>query len=132
MASNCLVQVLLLNTPVRCWRMMTEISIDTPSEIYHYGWEDNLDNKFHDMGPNGCGYTRYEYSYSSTANIDSHPLLAAIDSVVSSIENNIHVSHTINCVKCAQSKKSYTIEILADSGASLNFTNQRSNLCEYK
>ena len=112
---------------------MTEMSMESPSEIYHYGWEDNLDNKlFHDMGPNSCGYTRYEYPYSSTTNIDSHQLLAAIDSVVSNIENNTHVSHVINCVKCAQSKNSYTIEILADSSASLNFTNQRSDLCEYE
>ena len=35
-------------------------------------------------------------------------------------------------MKCAQSKNSYKIEILADSGTSLNFTNQRSDLCEYK
>ena len=122
-----------VSSPVRHWRMMTEISMDTPSEIYHYRWEDNLNNElFHDMGPNGCGYTRYKYPYSSTANIDSHQLLAAIDSVVSSVENNIHVSHAINCVKCAQSKSSHTIEILADSGASLNFTNQRSDLCKYE
>ena len=87
---------------------------------------------FHDMGPNGHGYTRYEFPYSSTADIDSHQLLAAIDSVVSSIENNTHVSHAINCVKCAQSKNSHTIEILADSSTSLNFTNQRSDLCEYE
>ena len=122
-----------VSPPVRCWRKMTEMSMESPSKIYHYGWEDNLDNKlFHDMGPNGHGYTRYKYPYSSTANIDSHQLLAAIDSVVNSVENNIHVSHAINCVKCAQSKNSYKLEILADSGASLNFTNQRSNLCEYK
>ena len=61
-----------VSPPVRRWRMMTEISMDNPSEIYHYGWEDNLDNKlFHDMGLNCCGYTRYEYPYSSTAKIDS-------------------------------------------------------------
>ena len=35
-------------------------------------------------------------------------------------------------MKCAQSKNSHNIEILADSGASLNFTNQRSDLCEYE
>ena len=122
-----------VSPPVRCWRTMTEISMDTPSEIYHYGWEDNLDNElFHDMGPNSHGYTRYKYPYSSTANIYSHQLLVAIDSVVNSIENSTHNSHIINCVKCTQSKNSQTIEILADSGTSLNFTNQRSNLCEYK
>ena len=122
-----------VSPPVRCWRTMIEMSMESPSEIYHYRWEDNLDNElFHDMGPNSCGYTRYEYPYLSTTNIDSHQLLAALDSVVSSIENNIHVSHAINCVKCAQSKNCYKLEILADSGASLNFTNQRSNLSEYE
>ena len=29
-----------VSPPVRHWRTMTEISMDTPSEIYHYGWED--------------------------------------------------------------------------------------------
>ena len=107
--------------------------MESPKEIYHYGWEDKLDNElFHDMGPSGHGYTRYKYPYSGTANIDSHQLLAAIDSVVSSVENDIHVSHAMKCVKCAQSKKSYTIEILADSSTSLNFTNQRSDLCKYE
>ena len=82
------------------------------------------------MGPNGRH--RYEYPYSSTTTTNSNQLLAAIDSVVSSIENKNHVSHAINCVKCTKSRNSNKIEILADSGASLNFTNQRSNLCEYE
>ena len=101
-----------------------------PLDISARGWEDNLDNEmFFDMGPNRRH--RYEYLYSSTATTNSNQLLAAIDSVVSSsIENINHVSHAINCVKCAQGKNS--IEILADSGASLHLTNLRSDLCEYE
>ena len=80
--------------------METE-GVYTPSDISARGWEDNLDNKlFYDMGPNG--QHRYEYPYSSTATTNSNQLLAAIDSVVSSVENNIHISHAINCVKCAK------------------------------
>ena len=102
-----------------------------PLDISARGWEDNLDNElFYDMGPNGKH--RYEYPYLSTTTTNSNQLLAAIDSVVSSIENNHYNSHVISCVKCAQSKNSHQIEILADSGTSLHLTNQRSDLCEYK
>ena len=101
-----------------------------PLDISARGWENNLDNEmFFDMGPDG--HHRYDYPYSSTATTNSNQLLAAIDSVVScSIENINFVSHAINCVKCAQGKNS--IEILADSGASLHLTNQRSDLCKYE
>ena len=118
--------------PLRTWKTMEEMRRDAPPlSPYHRGWEDNLDNKlFFDMGPNGRH--RYEYPYSSTTTTNSNQLLAAIDSAVSSIEENKIIPHALNCVKCAKSRNSKTIELLADSGASLNFTNQRSDLCEYE
>ena len=39
--------------------------------------------------------------------------------------------HSVNCVKCSKKQK-YQINLLADSGASLHFTNQRSNLSDYE
>ena len=39
--------------------------------------------------------------------------------------------HSVNCVKCSKKRK-YWINLLADSGASLHFTNQRSDLSDYE
>ena len=40
--------------------------------------------------------------------------------------------HSANCVKCKKSANQDLIELLADSGASLNFTHERSNLSEFQ
>ena len=40
--------------------------------------------------------------------------------------------HSANCVKCKKSAKQNLIELLADSGASLNFTHEWSNLSEFQ
>ena len=39
--------------------------------------------------------------------------------------------HSVNCAKCSKKRK-YQVNLLADSGASLHFTNQRSNLSDYE
>jgi hypothetical protein len=39
--------------------------------------------------------------------------------------------HSVNCAKCVKKHKDQ-IDLLADSGASLHFTNQRSDLSEYE
>ena len=40
--------------------------------------------------------------------------------------------HSANCVKCKENKKHDLIELLADSGASLNLTHERSDLSEFQ
>ena len=40
--------------------------------------------------------------------------------------------HSANCVKCKKNKKQNLIELLADSGASLNFTHEWSDLSEFQ
>ena len=40
--------------------------------------------------------------------------------------------HSINCVKCKKKSGQGLIEMLTDSGASLNFTHDRSDLSEYQ
>jgi hypothetical protein len=39
--------------------------------------------------------------------------------------------HSVNCAKCVKKHKDQ-IDLLADSGASLHFTNQRSDLSKYE
>ena len=40
--------------------------------------------------------------------------------------------HSANCVKCKKNKEQDLIELLADSGALLNFTHERSDLSEFQ
>ena len=40
--------------------------------------------------------------------------------------------HSANCVKCKKNKKHDLIELLADSGALLNFTHEQSDLSEFQ
>ena len=40
--------------------------------------------------------------------------------------------HSANCVKCKKNKKQDLIELLADSGALLNFTHKWSDLSEFQ
>ena len=61
---------------------------------------------------------------------DHQQLLAALGSLSSSVEQ--YMPHSANCVKCKRNKKQDLIELLADSGASLNFTHEQSNLSEFQ
>ena len=40
--------------------------------------------------------------------------------------------HSANCVKCKTNKRQDLIKLLADSGASLNFTHEQSDLSEFQ
>ena len=44
----------------------------------------------------------------------------------------MYMPHSANCVKCKENKKHDLIELLADSGASLNLTHERSDLSEFQ
>ena len=61
---------------------------------------------------------------------DHQQLLVALGSLCSSVEQ--YMPHSANCVKCKTNKRQDLIELLADSGASLNFTHEQSNLSEFQ
>ena len=61
---------------------------------------------------------------------DRQQLLVALGSLSSSAEQ--YMPHSANCVKCKKNKRQDLIELLADSGALLNFTHERSNLSEFQ
>ena len=61
---------------------------------------------------------------------DHQQLLVALGSLSSSIEQ--YMPHSANCVKCKKCKKQDLIEMLADSGTSLNFTHEQSDLSEFQ
>ena len=87
------------------------------------------------MTPNSYAYNDYGYwRYVSNFNIntvaDRQQLLVALGSLSSSVEQ--YMPHSANCVKCKMNKRQDLIELLADSGTSLNFTHERSNLSEFQ
>ena len=61
---------------------------------------------------------------------DCQQLLVALGSLSSGVEQ--YMPHSANCVKCKKCKKQGLIELLADSGTSLNFTHEQSNLSEFQ
>ena len=61
---------------------------------------------------------------------DRQQLLAALGSLSSSVEQ--YMPHSANCVKCKTNKKQDLIELLADSGASLKFTHEQSDLSKFQ
>ena len=61
---------------------------------------------------------------------DHQQLLVALGSLSSSVEQ--YMPHSANCVKCKTNKRQDLIELLADSGASLNFTHEQSNLSKFQ
>ena len=61
---------------------------------------------------------------------DHQQLLIALGSLSSSVEQ--YMSHSANCVKCKKNKRQDLIELLADSGPSLKFTHERSDLSEFQ
>ena len=61
---------------------------------------------------------------------DHQQLLIALVSLSNSIEQ--YMPHSANCVKCKKNKRRDLIELLADSGASLDFTHEQSDLSEFQ
>ena len=83
------------------------------------GWDDE------DNDPTSHIYDNYSYwRYVSDFNINTEAyrqqLLAALDSLASSVEQ--YMPHSVNCVKCKKKSGQDLIEMLTDSGTSLNFT----------
>jgi hypothetical protein len=91
-------------------------------EFQHYAY-DGFDNGYH-------GYVSHT---NNIANIDDQQLVALISLLCSLSSNVEHLNimpHSVNCEKCVQKHKDQ-VDLLADSGTSLHFTNQRSDLSDY-
>ena len=67
-------------------------------------------------------YQRYVSNFDINTVADQQQLLVALGSLSSSVEQ--YMPHSANCVKCKKNKKHDLIELLADSGTSLNFTHE--------
>ena len=77
-----------------------------------------------------CSYQRYVSNFDINTVADRQQLLVALGSLSSSVEQ--YMPHSANCVKCKKNKKQDLVELLADSGTSLNFTHEQSNLSEFQ
>ena len=76
------------------------------------------------------GYHGYVSIFNINTVADCQQLLVALGSLSSSVEQ--YMPHSVNCVKCKKNKRHDHIELLADSGASLNFTHEQSDLSEFQ
>ena len=94
-------------------------------------WEDyELDNQHDSHAYDDYSYQRYVSKFNINTVVDHQQLLVALGSLSSSVEQ--YMPHSANCVKCKNNKRQDLIEILADSGALLKFTHERSDLSEFQ
>ena len=94
-----------------------------------HGWDDE-DNDPASHIYDDYGYRRYVSDFNINTKAHRQQLLVALGSLASSVEQ--YMPHSINCVKCKKKSGQGLIEMLADSGTSLNFTYDRSDLSEYQ
>jgi hypothetical protein len=103
------------------------------TQSYKEGWDDrdnNPDSYAYD--DYGQGYVNFSTNHLAHINDEQHVALASLlCSLISNVEQLNIMPHSVNCVKCVKKNKDQ-IDLLADSGASLHFTNQRSDLSELK
>jgi hypothetical protein len=103
------------------------------TQSYKEGW-DNRDNNpdSYAYDDYGQGYVNFSTNHLAHINDEQHvALTSSLCSLISNVEHLNIMPHSVNCVKCVKKNKDQ-IDLLADSGASLHFTNQRSNLSEYE
>ena len=94
-------------------------------------WEDYKLNDQHDSyAYDDYGYQRYVSNFNINTVTDHQQLLVVLGSLSSSVEQ--YMPHSANCVKCKNNKRQDLIELLADSGASLNFTHEQSDFSEFQ
>jgi hypothetical protein len=116
-------------TRVRLGETLTE----EETQSYKEGW-DNRDNNPDSYAYNDYGQGYVSFSNNNFAHINNEQHVALISSLCSLLSNVEHLNimpHSVNCVKCVKKHKDQ-IDLLADSGTSLHFTNQRSNPSEYE
>ena len=83
-----------------------------------HGWDDK-DNDPASHIYNDYGYWRYVSDLDINTEAYHQQLLAALGSLASSV---VYMPHSVNCMKCKKKSGQGLIEMLAYSGASLNFT----------
>ena len=91
-----------------------------------------FDNKPDSYAYNDYGYHRYVTNLQSTTNTNKKQLLIqALSSIGSNVEkiHSVIASECVNCVKC---KTHGNTNLMADSGASVHITMNRSDLSEYE
>jgi hypothetical protein len=108
-----------------CWS-------EEKTQSYKEGWDDR------DNNPDSYAYDNYGQGYVNFSNHFAHindkqhvALISSLCSLLSNVEHLNIMLHSVNCAKCVKENKDQ-IDLLADSGASLHFTNQRSDLSEYE
>ena len=92
---------------------------DEDTIMEHWNGDKNDPNSY---AYNDYGYQRYVSNFDINTVADHQQLLVALGSLSSSVEQ--YIPHSANCVKCKKNKKQDLIELLADSGALLNFTHE--------
>jgi hypothetical protein len=102
------------------------------TQSYKEGWDDRDNNPdsyaYNDYGQ---GYISFSNDHFAHINNEQHvALITLLCSLLSNVEHFNLMPHSVNCAKCVKKNKDQ-IDLLADSGALLHFTNQRSDLSEY-
>jgi hypothetical protein len=102
------------------------------TQSYKEGW-DNRDNNpdSYAYDDYGQGYVSFSNRFALINNEQHVALISLLCSLLSNVEHLNIMPHSVNCVKCVKKHKNQ-IDLLADSGASLHFTNQRSDLSDYE
>ena len=100
---------------------------DKDSIMEHWDGDINAPNSY---AYNDYSYQRYISNFNINTVTDHQQLLVALGSLSSSVEQ--YMPHSANCVKCKNNKRQDLIELLADSGTSLNFTHEQSDLSEFQ
>ena len=108
--------------------------VEEDTQAYKEGWDDrdnNPDSHIYDGFDNR--YHRYVSNTTDLALTDDKQCVALVSSLYSLASNVEHnkMHHSAKCAKCSK-KQMDQIDLLADSAASLHFTNQGSNLSEYE
>jgi hypothetical protein len=103
------------------------------TQSYKEGWDDRDNNpNSYTYNDYGQGYISFPNNHSAHINNEQHvALISSLCNLLSNVEHLNVMPHSVNCAKCVMKNKDQ-IDLLADSSASLHFTNQRSDLSEYE
>jgi hypothetical protein len=106
----------VLNPGGVCWSEETQ--------SYKEGWDDRNNNPDSYAYNNyGQGYVSFSNNYFAHINNEQHvALISLLCSLISNVEHSNIMPHSVNCAKFVKKHKDQ-IDLLADSGASLHFTN---------
>ena len=91
-----------------------------------------FDNEPDSYAYNDYAYHRYVTNLQSTTNTNAEQLLTQALSSIGSNVDKIHSVIALECVNCVKCKTCGNTNSMADSGASIHITLNRSDLSEYK